>query len=62
MTIKELRKLELRASRGDVGAQRALISATDQLKSMVNANLRALERGNWDYGAYNYITNFTQTE
>lgn len=62
MTIKELRKLELRASRGDVSAQRALISATDQLKSMVNANLRALERGNWDYGAYNYITNFTQTE
>lgn len=62
MTIKELRKLELRASRGDVSAQRALISATDQLKTMVNANLRALERGNWDYGAYNYITNFTQTE
>lgn len=62
MTIKELRKLQLRAGRGDVSAQRALISATDQLKTMVNQNLRALERGNWDYGAYNYITNFTQTE
>ena len=62
MTIKELRKLQLKASKGNKGAQRALISATDTLTAQVNKNLRQLEKYGYDYGAYNDITNFTQIE
>lgn len=62
MTIKELRKLQLKASKGNKGAQRALISATDTLTAQVNKNLRQLEKYGYNYGAYNDITNFTQIE
>lgn len=59
--IKEIRRLQLRAVRGDRASQEALIALNDEIARDVNKRLRELERRGYDYGAYNTPVHFTQT-
>lgn len=59
--IKEIRRLQLRAVRGDRASQEALIALNDEIARDVNKRLRELERRGYDYGAYNAPVHFTQT-
>ena len=52
MDMKELRRLQRKAKEGDRASMDALISITNAIAGNVNAKMRALEKGGYDYGAY----------
>lgn len=59
--IKDVKKLQLRAVRGDRASQEALLAYNDKIAREVNKRLRELERAGYDFGAYNTATHFTET-
>lgn len=59
--LKRVKKLQVRATRGDAKAASLLSNLNDEVAIEVNKRLRALERRNYDFGAYNAPVHFTQT-
>lgn len=59
--IRDVKKLQLRAVRGDRASQEALLAYNDRVAKEVNRKLRELERAGYDFGAYNTATHFTET-
>lgn len=58
--IKDVKKLQVRAARGDRVSQEALIAYNDRVAKEVNKRLRELERRGYAYGGYNTPTHFTE--
>lgn len=61
LNLYEIKKLQVRAIRGNQEAQQSLIRVSDNIAKLVNQRLRELERRGYDYYAYNTPIHFTQT-
>lgn len=59
--IKDVKKLQIHALRGESDAQASLAALNDKVAREVNKRLRELERRGYDYGGYNTPIHFTQT-
>lgn len=59
--IKDVKKLEIHALRGEPEAQASLAALNDKVAREVNKRLRQLERRGYDYGGYNTPIHFTNT-
>lgn len=59
--IKDVKKLQIHALRGEAEAQASLAALNDEIAREVNKRLRQLERRGYDYGGYNTPIHFTNT-
>lgn len=59
--IKDVKKLQIHALRGEAEAQASLAALNDKVAKEVNRRLRELERRGYAYGGYNTPIHFTNT-